>query len=58
MNAIHPPVRYSVRKRHSYARRYPNAASSRQFWNRLADTLLCTVSCIGIVAILFFLITM
>lgn len=51
---------YSARRprRNAHASRYPNAASSRYFWDRLADAVLCAASCVGIVAIVFFIITM
>lgn len=58
MQATHTIKRYTIQKRRVYARRYPNAADARYFWNRLADGVLCAACCIGIVAILFFLITM
>lgn len=45
------------RRRATYARRYPNAADSRYFLNKLADTALCSASCAGLVVVLFFLLT-
>ena len=40
------------------ASRYPNAANRRYFWDRLADSALCVASGVGIVTVLFFLLTM
>lgn len=37
---------------------YPNAASRRYFLNKVIDLILSAAICIGVVAILFFLITM
>lgn len=57
MQATHTIKRYALHKRRVYARRYPNAADCRYFWNRLADGILCAASCIGIVAVLIFIFT-
>lgn len=48
----------TARRRNVTAHRYPNAAESRYFWDRLADTVLCSASCVGVVVTLFFLFTM
>lgn len=48
----------TYRRRHVTAHRYPNAADRSYYVNRLTDTVLCTASCAGLVAVLFFLITM
>ena len=53
MNAVHTNSR-----RHTAAQSYPNAANRRYFLDRFADGLLSAAICIGIVTILFFLITM
>lgn len=45
-------------RRNLTANRYPNAASKSYFLEKLADTALCSASCVGIVTILFFLATM
>lgn len=39
-------------------RRYPNAASHRYFLDKLTDLLLSAAICVGVVAILFFLVTL
>ncbi len=38
--------------------RYPNIAESRYFWNRIAETVLCTASTVGVVTVFFFLIAL
>ena len=50
MNAVHTyrPV----------PKAYPNAADRSYFMNKLADTFLSAAICVGIVTIIFFLITM
>ena len=40
------------------ASRYPNAAGTRYFLERLADISLCVASCVGIITVLAFLLTM
>lgn len=45
-------------RRNMTAKRYPNAADSSYFLGKLTDTLLCSASCAGVVAVLFFLMTM
>lgn len=57
MNASYYTARRGHR-RNAHACRYPNAASSRYFADRLADAILCAASCIGIVTVVFFIITM
>lgn len=39
-------------------RRYPNAADRSYYLNRLADGILCAASGVGLLAALFFLITL
>lgn len=48
----------TYRRRNVTANRYPNAADRSYFLGKLTDTLLCSASCAGLVAVLFFLITM
>ncbi len=40
------------------ARSYPNAAEPSVLWQRFIDTALCVASGVGIVVVLFFLLTM
>lgn len=40
------------------AKHYPNAADRRYFLDKLTDTILSAAICIGVMTILFFLITM
>ena len=47
---------YSARPLHRYA--YPNAAERSYFTEKLLNGITAVVSCMGIVTILFFLITM
>ena len=47
-----------IHRRNTSARRYPNAADRSYYLNKLADTVLCSASCAGLVAVLFFLITL
>lgn len=54
MNAAHT----TNPRRRACAKRYPNAADRSYFVNRLADSILCAASSVGVVTILFFLITM
>ena len=60
MNATRTNNRVNTRsnRRNMTANRYPNAASKEYFLEKLADTALCSASCVGIVTILFFLVTM
>lgn len=58
MNETHSNIRRNPHCRDRHACRYPNAASSRYFLDRLADMILCSASGVGIAAILFFIITM
>lgn len=44
-------------RRNMTANRYPNAANKTYYVEKLVDTVLCSASCVGIVAILFFLAT-
>lgn len=48
----------TYRRRNMTAKPFPNAADPSYHLGRLADTMLCAASCAGMVAILFFLITM
>lgn len=50
MNAVH-----SSRK--TIATHYPNAATRRYYLEKTADAILAAAICVGVVAILFFLIT-
>lgn len=51
MNAVHTT-------RPQTAHRYPNAASRRYFLEKAVDLLLSAAICVGVVAILFFLVTL
>lgn len=53
MNAIHAQSRRAVT-----VRAYPNAADRRYFLDRLADGILSAAICVGVVTVLFFLITL
>ena len=50
MNAVHTS---SSRTR----RNYPNAADRRYFLDKAADSILSAAICVGVVTILFFLVT-
>lgn len=54
MNATH----MNQTRRNATAKRYPNAADTSYFVHRFADSFLCAASSVGVVTILFFLITM
>lgn len=45
-------------RRNMTAKPYPNAADTSYFLNKFTDGLLCSASCVGVVTILFFLLTM
>lgn len=40
------------------ARSYPNAADRRYFLEKAADSILAAAICVGVVTVLFFLLTM
>ena len=49
---------HTASNRQIAAPRYPNAADRSLFWNRCADGLLCAASTMGVIAALFFLLTL
>ena len=46
------------RRRNAYARPYPNAADLSYFLNKLVNAAMWSASCVGLVTILFFMLTM
>ena len=49
---------YRTDRRNMTANRYPNAADTSYFLHKFTEGLLCTVSCAGVITILFFFLTM
>lgn len=49
---------YQTKRRRAMAKRFPNAADKSYFLGKLADNLLICASCIGIITVVFFLLTM
>jgi hypothetical protein len=45
-------------KRNYYVRRYSRAARRSIFWNKVSDGILCAASTMGVMAALFFLLTL
>ena len=47
-----------TRTRHQTARPYPNAADHSYYVEKFVDSLLSAAICVGVITVLFFLITM